>query len=333
MNNLNFFQNEKEKGVKSIWIYHQRESKSNETVYDSDFVSVLPESNNGLFDLDIDGCSYLKNNESTECVKKSRKAKDQLIKLQMVVLEPISIPSTAMSSKHIVNLKQSFTFPGQLKPSKQTSTQTSQINLTQNRLLIADEKATNGSRHDMIRPLSLPPENVALTNLEKRVQADVRPKNKGMLGDGDKLINDETKESKLQDADLGDFIQPTPTQCLTNIAQPISSSSQHATPKFKCKKVYRPPTKYTRKRQLESRRSNSQASTMSSCGVVEGKVKPFLKKGSRAKKELESLCKKPENLLKFDMKSDLSTDGGLNDGSSYQARLSSVIDKFQDQDW
>lgn len=82
-------------------------------------------------------------------------------------------------------------------------------------MLIADERATNGSRHDMIRPLSLPPENAALTNLEKRVQADVKPKNLGMLGDGDKLTIVETKESK-GDPGLEDFIQPAPAHCLSN---------------------------------------------------------------------------------------------------------------------
>lgn len=166
--------------------------------------------------MNIDVFSYLNNNESKESVNHSDEINNKLSELQIVKLEPISIPSTATPPQHIVNLKQSFTFPAVLKPSNQMSTQTSQISLAQNRVIIAGENATNGSLHGLIRTSSLPPESVALTNLAKRVQADVKPKILKMIGDGDKLIGDrvDCSEKREPDLELADSIAPTPVQCV-----------------------------------------------------------------------------------------------------------------------
>lgn len=154
-------------------MFHERKSQFYENVSDSDGTLVFPESATDLFD----NCSYFNNGDS----RSETGLHEKLSKLSVVQLEPISIVSTAALPQHIVNLKQSFKFSA----SKQMSTQTSQINFA-HRMIISSENVSSVFRRDVIRPSSLPPENVALTNLEKRVQADVQPKIE-QIGDGDKI--------------------------------------------------------------------------------------------------------------------------------------------------
>lgn len=177
----------------------ERKAQSNETIYDSD-----------LFDLEID----LKEQESEESIKQIHQISKKKMKLEIVKLDSISISSTE-AQMHIVNLKQSFTFPAVLKPSQQISTQTSQIDLMKHCQPTVNDEVF---RHFVKRPTSLPPENAALSNIKKRVQADIEPT---LVGDGDKRSNIEkdlnlTTEMRSPDLELSGFIAPSPAFCAMN---------------------------------------------------------------------------------------------------------------------
>lgn len=160
--------------------------------------------------------SDLKDQESEETfsIEQSQQINRKKLELQIVKLDSISISSTESQMQQIVNVNQSFTFPAVLKPSQEISTQTSQIDLMKHCQPTANDQAAQAFRHFVKRPTSLPPENAALSNLEKRVQADVEPT---LLGDGDKKDNyekDLTNELRMPDLELGDFIAPPPVQCV-----------------------------------------------------------------------------------------------------------------------
>lgn len=83
---------------------------------------------------------------------------------------------------------------------------------------------------------------------------------------------------------------------------------------------------------MVSQGNNSE--TSSSCNqVVQPKPKNAPKKCVKVKDHFESLCKKPENLMQYEAKSDISTDGGFDLSGNHQAKLNNVIDKLQDHDW
>ena len=163
--------------------------------------------------------SNICDNATNKSIQRKSANLEKLKQLLVIKLEPISIASDTSQLKNTLNLRQSFKFSSFLKNSKQMSTQTSQINLSQNQLIIADERNTNQSRHNMLRPSSLPPENVALTHLVKRVQADAK-RNHLLIGDGDKKVFEKTEkmyehELLKPDLELADFIPPLPVQCVT----------------------------------------------------------------------------------------------------------------------
>lgn len=110
-----------------------------------------------------------------------------------------------------------------------------------------------------------------------------------------------------------------------------SRSSIPSTPKFKCKKFPRPQTKHARSRPV----LNGSKTSSNWSENIEVKKKYEQKTVIDFKSEItrQSLSKKPENLLKFDIDSDISTDGGLDATRTYQTKLSGIVDKLQDQDW
>jgi hypothetical protein len=129
--------------------------------------------------------------------------------MQIVKLDAISIAPSAASVPKILHLKQCFTFPTSLKPSKEISTQTSQLNFA----------CATSSQRFMKRPSSLPPENVALINLENRVQPCAQSNIfKQSIGDGVDVSTvrdgDEMLKNgfRLPDMELADCITPMPVQ-------------------------------------------------------------------------------------------------------------------------
>lgn len=117
--------------------------------------------------------------------------KSALEKLQVVELDRISIPSKHVHKQHIVNLRQSFTFPFTPKPSREIATQTSQMNLMSCR----DQ---NAFQRPIKRPASLPPENAALANLGKLINPVTRSE---QIGDG-LYINEENSMTQRNSPDL-----------------------------------------------------------------------------------------------------------------------------------
>lgn len=221
---LMFLQCEKkDKAIKEIWINHERGYQRNGDTSDSDEAPISHENLSNLYDLNTDKYNYFNKDVSSHSLKLTQSELfEKLSKFSVVKLEQISIPSSVTLPQHIVNLKQSFMFSASLKPSKQMSTQTSHLNFTDNRLTIADGETSNGlrlgSRRDIFRPSSLPPENIALANLEKRVKADVDP-NPRLIGDGDgdKNISGKTwkpRKPRLDNSDLelSDCIPLPPSQ-------------------------------------------------------------------------------------------------------------------------
>ena len=291
-------------------------SKSEETVYDSDGASVLPDSNSDLFDLNIECESFYNDNESKDRIEYSSTSltkTQKLQKLKISKLDSISIPSTVSHPQPIVNLKQSFTFSSPFKPSNEISTQTSQLNLMNRFIITGDESSKARS---FVRGSSLPPENAAMINLEKRVQADVKPKNfpgcqlEEMIGDGRQIQSRQSFEHE-QDLEVSDCIPP--------IALNLKSkASRMQTPKFTCKKI-RPQTRHPKKRTSQQPESDSGPDPLQATCV---------KSHDKA-----SLKKKPENLRDYEMASDISTDGGLDVGANYHTKLNNVVDKLQDYDW
>lgn len=192
-------------------MHHQRETKSEETLFDSDGECELSGSNSDLFNLEIKGNFY---QDDLRATCKTPTNRNVLKKLQVVQLDFISIPASITQSQHIVNLRQSFTFPASFKPSKEISTQTSQINL----MTGLDKKSL---QRPMKRPVSLPPENIALTNLQNRFEADIKLENlEQIIGDGvENKAEPKTNEIMLNgfrkpDLELADCIPPMGVQCI-----------------------------------------------------------------------------------------------------------------------
>lgn len=158
-------------------VYHQRGTKSDETFFGSDETTDPRDSNSDLFDLEI--YEHFNHDDVNKKFKKNTQMKkNALQKLRVFKLDNISIAPSITQAQHVVNLRQSFTFPVALIPSREIATQTSQINLMSN----SDQ---NMQRYPLKRPASLPPENVALTNLQKRMGTDVKPKHFDQnIGDG-----------------------------------------------------------------------------------------------------------------------------------------------------
>lgn len=202
-------------------MYRPREKESNETLSDSDSISLISDStSDGLIDLinmDIDDNNFLIRNYSQDTFKIPETIAEKMKKLQIVKLDSVSISAASSRHQHIVNLQQSFNFATPFKSSQVISTQTSKLDLIYNRSMSAIDKS---DQRRLMRATSLPPENVALTHLEKRVQTDVEPKLlEEMIGDGDKnvFLNDQNVSSNTAvqqlDLELADFI-PTPVQCV-----------------------------------------------------------------------------------------------------------------------
>jgi hypothetical protein len=154
---------EVEKEVKNFMVFYQRLNVSDDQFFNGDVVSESSKCTGKLFDsatnnkFKVD--DGLAKSEENVVDEKSQKTKNALLKLRVVELDFISIPPTFVPNQHIINLRQSFTFPFASKPSREIATQTSQMNL----MSCYDQRPTK-------RPASLPPENVALTNLEKRIE-------------------------------------------------------------------------------------------------------------------------------------------------------------------
>lgn len=204
-------QKTKDDDVRSIWTYNQRDLSSAGTSFsDKDFV--MSESNSDLINLSIDFPDC--HGDSASRKRASTQAKLQ--KLQISKLDSISIPSTA-ANQHIVHLKQSFNFATSFKPSKDSTTQTVELDLMQTRHQTIDESP---SQRSIKRPSSLPPENIALSNLEKRVQADVEPKFLTRIGDGVSLTlnavgGSKDEINKQPDLEIaGCMDSPMPVQCV-----------------------------------------------------------------------------------------------------------------------
>lgn len=209
-----FPQTEKEKEIKKIWIYNEQEPQFKRSDFDSDDLSAFPDSYSDFFDLKADECSDIEKEDSRRTTKSDTLRK--LKKLSIVKLESISISSKAAQPQQIVNLNQSFQFAGCLKPSKQISTQTSQMEITQT-CKITEDVTSIGIHRDFIRSLSVPPESAAFARQEKRPQADVQPKC-ALKGDGDKdTQKNEMKKNRVSikpDLEIADFIPPMPVQCV-----------------------------------------------------------------------------------------------------------------------
>lgn len=189
----------------SIWVHHQSEFKSDEVFFGSDSASNHLENNS---DLDVHDSIY----ESSNCESQEKfQPNSRLSKLSTVKLDSISIPSSAANPQPIVNLKQSFNFAAPFKPtSQEISTQTSQLELAISRKLFTD----NEDSRRMFRSSSLPPENAALTNLSKRVQADVKLKlHNEAIGDGYIDFKKETLEEEARKPDL-EISYTMPVQCV-----------------------------------------------------------------------------------------------------------------------
>lgn len=67
---------------------------------------------------------------------------------------------------------------------------------------------------------------------------------------------------------------------------------------------------------------------------VAAKPKEDVKKGAVTKDpKAKPLIKKPENLCKFEIGTDVSTDHGFDVGGNFSVKLASVVNKLQDLDW
>lgn len=269
----------------------------------------MPDSNSDLFDLTIENGSYY--NDSNENVQYLVGSMLKLQKLKVVTLESISIPSSVSHATPIVNLKQSFNFPCALKPSKEISTQTSQLDL-----ILKDANSESKLRQ---RPTSLPPENAALTNLGNRVQSELHPE---LIGDGSKIGSKKItgNEAKVPDLEV--------SECIPVLSQDVKPKSGRQTAKLIVKKFNRPNTRYPRKRPTSQRPDTGVSEIDNEQAAC--KVQPASRK---AKKGKETLCKKPENLHNFEVSSDISTDGGMYEGGNHHTKMCSIIDKLQDHEW
>jgi hypothetical protein len=199
--------NDDENETKSLWINELRKADSADTIYNDERFG----NSNGTKCCNFGNDEYLKYEQLMG---------NKVQNLQIVELEHISIPGTFAHPQPIVNLQQSFTFPSlfNLKPSKEISTQTSQIDVTQNQLL------SLGSRVSQVfvnRPASLPSQNIALTNLEKRAHDNNKSKKffEEVIGDGiglkAKAGNYEDKgNSGKPDLELSKYIPTTGVQCV-----------------------------------------------------------------------------------------------------------------------
>lgn len=190
-------------------MFQRRETKSGDTLFDSDRESELPDSNSELFNLDAAAdLNYDDMRGNLRCKTPAKSI--ALQKLRVAKLDSISIPPTVKLAPPIVNLRQSFTFPAAFKPCREIATQTSQINL----MTSVDKKLL---QRPIKRPTSLPPENIALTNLQNRV--DVKPKNaEEVIGDGVANKTGEIFDELLvngfrkPDLELADCIPPVGVQ-------------------------------------------------------------------------------------------------------------------------
>lgn len=190
-------QKKKEKDVKSIWMYNQREESSEETLFNNDMDFRRSESNSDLLNLSMSNSSNF--NWSKDVMSRPRPLSRR--RLQIVELESISIPST-VATQHIVHLKQSFNFASSLKPSKESATQTSDLD----RFLTTMESP---SQRLMRRPTSLPPENIALSNLGKREVGD------GFGVDIAKYVDESNNDGSRQpDLEISGIIPQMPVQCV-----------------------------------------------------------------------------------------------------------------------
>lgn len=91
-----------------------------------------------------------------------------------------------------------------------------------------------------------------------------------------------------------------------------------------------------KKRELESLENESQSSSNWSKDL-DTKPKFDYLKAAKSKVPVAVnralLSKKPENLLNYEMTSDISTDGGLDVSGNCHGKLCGIVDKLQDQDW
>jgi hypothetical protein len=100
-----------------------------------------------------------------------------------------------------------------------------------------------------------------------------------------------------------------------------SRPNRKATPKFNCKKISRPQTKYTRQRQVESTGDESQASSSYSNGL-EMRMNTCVKKGVKPKQDAF-------HTKNSGFSSEMSTDCGYGSCEG----IDKIIDKLQDPEW
>lgn len=199
INHFNFKkQSEKEKDEKNIW--KLRKEHSSESLFDSTSDNIIDLES----DLGIDANSFLMPNYSQEDSKFAETKAEKMKKLQIVKLDSISVSSF---SAH----------PQPYNSSLVVSTQTCIMDSTDNNSMPAEE---NDNRRRLMRATTLPPENIALTHLQNRVEADVKSNSsQQMIGDGDKNIspnyqNDLRNTAMRQpDLEITNVKLITPVQC------------------------------------------------------------------------------------------------------------------------
>jgi hypothetical protein len=215
---LSLKQNQKDKEFKSIWTSQQRDPKSHGGRSDVES-DLLEDCQCDLFDLDlVDDCYFndVSRNGSKSLMRHATTG-EKLEKLAIVQLDSVSISSTAATILPTVNINQSFTFPAPSRPSNDIATQTCQLVLPKTGLHVTDADRVSPFYQISKRPLSLPPEIISLTNLGKRVQADVKPPNAAiMIGDGDKSgkIFGEGRCHEKPDLEIADCIPTGAVQCV-----------------------------------------------------------------------------------------------------------------------
>lgn len=165
-------------------MYHQRQKESDEKLFDSDEESECRDSNSNLFDLESLG----NHSDFLNTGPKDLSNIQVLDKLAVVQLECISIPSTSAKPPPIVNLRQSFTFPAPFKASNEIATQTSQMKIME------CSTAQEVQQRQTKRPISLPPENVALRTMPIQVESR---KLDEIIGDSVENIVDERLVARL----------------------------------------------------------------------------------------------------------------------------------------
>lgn len=114
-------------------------------------------------------------------------------------------------------------------------------------------------------------------------------------------------------------------------------NSRQLTPVFNCKKFIRPQTRNTRIARGTEQISNKVFSSILRAQELKKQNENY-KEENLENSQTQIIVKKTENLLKTtgnesEMSTDLSTDSGLDACGNLNAKLSDIVDKFQDHNW